>query len=189
MKKLCIIFFLSVMVNMVVSAQEYKKFKVGLFYGLTLSGTNGNGTTAGFSGTIEAVYLLSDKLAIGFRDEVAITEIAYGPYFIGVASLSVLSQYYLSTHRFRPFVGAGFGIYSSEDYYDESGKVSPFGFYPRVGFDVGHFSMSMDYNLILLPKALRQQDIKNNYLNIRLGVFIGGGKKKPSTVYYNYSAS
>lgn len=182
MKKLCILFFLSVVVNMVISAQEYKKFKFGIFYGLTLSGTNGYGTAPGFLGAFEADFLLNDRLAIGIRDEFAVTEMGYYFYFSGVGSFTFLGQYYLSTRRFRPFVGAGFGFYSSEDYYDESGNISPFGFYPRLGFDVGHFSMSMDYNVILLPKALQHQDITDSYLGIRLGVFIGGGKKVPHTL-------
>ncbi|MEX1239772.1 MAG: hypothetical protein WEB30_08645 [Cyclobacteriaceae bacterium] len=46
------------------------------------------------------------------------------------------------------------------------------GFYPRVGFDAGHFTVNLDYNIV--PETA---GIKNSYLGIRIGGFFGGGKK------------
>jgi len=171
MKKRYILLLLSFTFNLIVCAQEYKPFKAGIACGLTLSG---------ILITIEADYRISDDFVFGFRNEGAL--IGNDGFIAAIGSFTLLGQYYLSDHRCRPFIGAGFGIYPSGEYNVESGSVSPFGVYPRLGFDVGHFSMSMDYNLILLPKAFQLEDFTYSYLGIRLGVYIGGGKKKPSTV-------
>ena len=53
----------------------------------------------------------------------------------------------------------------------EVAAATKFGFYPRVGFDAGHFTLSLDYNLV--PET---NGIKNSYIGIRFGGFFGGGK-------------
>jgi outer membrane protein X len=103
---------------------------------------------------------------------------------------------------FRPFAGLGFGIYSlasisgtaSSDGTSStsSGEVSAsgakFGFYPRFGFDAGHFTLNIEYNVIGKSTNSYQvnsngtitnatSETKNNYLGVRLGFFIGGGRK------------
>ena len=53
-----------------------------------------------------------------------------------------------------------------------------FGFYPRVGFDAGHFTLSIDYNIVGNSKVSGMDgEFKNSYLGIRLGGYFGGGRK------------
>jgi len=65
---------------------------------------------------------------------------------------------------------------------------SKLGFYPRVGFDLGHFNFIFDYNLIPATKQALTFDsngvsitdevnIKNSYFSAKIGFSIGGGTK------------
>ena len=170
MKKLCVLFFLSLVLTSVVNAQDYKKFKLGLGLGFAAQGGNGGELV-----TIESAYRVSDKLAVGLRFE--------GVFAVGVedfgemGSYTINGQYYLSADKFRPFVGAGLGIYTL------ARSASRFGFYPRAGFDSGHFTLALEYNLI--PASTIESStapnsgatVTNSYLGIRIGGFLFGGKK------------
>jgi hypothetical protein len=87
----------------------------------------------------------------------------------------------------RPFIGAGFGLFSlaavkfntaspnnSVDA-NEVGAETRFGFYPRIGIDAGHFNFSIDYNIVPKTDVPNIGEVDNNYLGIRAGVSIGGG--------------
>ena len=78
---------------------------------------------------------------------------------------------------FRPFLGAGAGIFSQQSVnYDSStdtntGLVkggSKFGLFPRAGFEAGHFRLSAEYNIL---------GNNSNYAAFKIGFFFGGGKK------------
>jgi hypothetical protein len=45
-----------------------------------------------------------------------------------------------------------------------------------VGFDVGHFNVTADYNIIVRSNGT-VFEITDNYIGVRLGVFLWGGKK------------
>jgi len=120
------------------------------------------------------------------------------------ASYTLNMQYYLGINNFRPFLGVGLGLYNLSaiktdvivlDGIDPTGQGQPqthaesvslsdaqskFGFYPRFGFDVGHFTLSIDYNFI--PNARTtvsgsDASFRNSYLGVRLGANFGGGRK------------
>lgn len=70
----------------------------------------------------------------------------------------------------------------------EVSEESKFGFYPRVGFDYGHFSFNIEYNLIPESESkivtssgsgttTTTGTVKNNYLGVKFGFFFGGGIK------------
>lgn len=174
------------------SAQEYKPFKVGIHLGFAAPGDGGGGVAF----AIEPAYRLSDEIAIGLRYEGAALAKVVGEEEgeIGTnGSFTLNGQYYLSNNKFRPFVGLGLGIFSSSSIgfsVDGVGSVdldpgAEFGFYPRVGFDFGHFNMLFDYNIIpasetaidLNGTGLGDVEIKNSYFSIKIGVSIGGGQK------------
>jgi len=46
--------------------------------------------------------------------------------------------------------------------------ATKFGVYPRVGFEAGHFRLSCEYNAVK----------GGGYLGVKVGAFIGGGRKK-----------
>lgn len=149
--------------------------------------------SGGLFGTLEPGYRLSDQIALGLRFELAgIARGAINDQSIDVdvskiTSLTLNAIYYLKNEGARPFAGIGVGNYalSSIEYRldtsgtaEETGKESKFGLYPRIGIDLGHLVLSIDYNFIPKTMGANQAEFKNNYLALRLGAFFGGGRNK-----------
>ena len=175
----------------VTNAQEFKKFKVGL--GLGYASTGGEGAIGGVLFYLEPAYRISDAISLGLRLERGSVLRGFSQSVstfeldvMDIRSYTLNGQYYFSNNTFRPYAGFGLGIFSlvADKFTDTGGTTalvvgaaeSKFGFYPRVGFDLGHFNMSVDYNIIPKTEAVGG-DFKNSYLGIRLGFSIGGGKK------------
>ena len=107
-----------------------------------------------------------------------------------VASYTLNTQYYFNNNEVRPFVGAGVGLFSlaaakfntaaNDPGADDVGAETRFGFYPRLGVDVGHFNLTLDYNIIPPTDVPGGGEVKNNYLGIRAGVSIGGLQRRRS---------
>lgn len=196
MKKVIPILVIAVLASMSASGQEYKKFKVGIGVGYAVP-SKGSGGVLFY---LEPMYRVMDNLTVGFRWETAaiIGELPTASSATldasAVGSYTLNGQYYFgSSDSFRPFVGVGLGIFSvaaaTSDINGQNVQLaaasSSFGFYPRIGFDLGHFNLSIDYNLI--PEQTSDINIagiglvKNtqnfSYIGIRVGASIGGGKK------------
>ncbi len=180
-------------------AQEYKPVKIGVGLGYAVAG--GDGAGGGVLFYIEPMYRLKDEIAVGLRWENAAvlkadiqSDGSFGSLSVaGIGSYTVSGQYYFSNGGFRPLVGAGFGLYNvSTATADENStsvgweKQSKFGFYPRVGFDAGHFNLLVEYNLIPASEVSASDmngnattiKVKNSYIGIKAGVSILGGRKK-----------
>jgi outer membrane protein X len=156
---------------------SYHAFKVDI--GLGYAGPSSGTAEAGAAFSIEPHYRLSDDLAIGLRLEGAALIFKQSD---GTTKGAVLSSYcpsvdyYLSDNTFRPFVGAGLGIFdqasvSADDSGDNATVVqggAKFGAFPRIGFEVGHFRLSADYDIVASG---------TNYFAINIGAFFGGGKQ------------
>lgn len=193
MKKFVYLLALAMLMSTFTNAQEYKKFKVGVGLGYAMA--SGSGSSGGVLFTLEPAYRLQDNLSIGLRMESAIIVRGFSQSSssasidaAAVGSYTLNGQYYFGSTSFRPFVGAGFGLYSlaavSESVSSGGSNVSvaiaaesKFGFYPRVGFDYRHFNMALDYNIIPATTVGGGNDLKNSYIGIRIGAFFGGGKK------------
>ncbi len=163
------------------STSTYHAFKVDIGLGYAIpSVSTGSGTKAGATFTIQPHYRLSDDLAIGLRFEGAALGYEDENGTSNKVKVSLLTsycpslEYYLSNGGFRPFVGAGAGIFSQQSVTAAGGNAtlvpgtSGFGFFPEVGFEAGHFRMSADYDVA---------GNNNNYLAFKIGFFFGGGKK------------
>ena len=172
-------------------AQEFRKIRVEIGFGSAFNypGYNYPRTTA-LLAYFDPSYRLNSKMRIGFKMEVALGGIvigSYGPNF----------QYYFFNKAFRPFVGLGIGFYHPGLPSNNSTGRGPYstdeetslGFYPRLGFDYRHFALTIDYNIAATSKALIHDNsttpittfnghLENNYLGLKLGIFIGGGRKK-----------
>jgi len=182
-------------VSLADTVDQYKKLKVGAFVGYA-SQTGSTGLLI----TLEPGVRLNDDVSIGLRIENAPLKIAEQhiagnpgatiPGSSGTTSVTANVQAYLSDGPFRPFLGFGLG-----PYFYSNPTISKIGFYPRIGFDVDHLTVSMDYNLVSgltgfvdpnpcsIPANLGNcggvvsYEQSFNYFAFRLGYTFGGGKK------------
>ena len=168
----------------------FKKFKVDISIGyafprdnITNSGTN---LIGGALFSIEPQFAIIDQLALGVRLEAAVTahvntnnNYSQGKSN-GKANVSYLMtvDYYFTKTKFRPFIGAGAGVYStanldSTTVNSNSGNKIPYasdlGFMVCGGFEAGHLRFAAEYNFV-----------SNNasYIGLKLGACFGGGRKK-----------
>ena len=180
----------------------FKPFKVDVAFGGAIPA--GSGSKGGVLFAVEPKYAVMDQLAVGLRMEIALTARAFvapdGSSAAGdiKASGSYLAtgDYYFSNKAFRPFAGAGVGIYTlaaASVSGDNTGNAtaaaassSKFGGMLRAGFEFGHFRLGVEYNLVSKTSGtvvydgstVGNIDIKNSYLGLKAGFFFGGGRKK-----------
>ncbi|MGC1241062.1 MAG: hypothetical protein WA874_05725 [Chryseosolibacter sp.] len=167
-------------------AQEFKAFRVGTGLGYAMA--SGKGAKGGVLWALEPGYRVNDQILANFRIEGAVIGRGYADETsasVDVAALgsySLNGQYYFNNNNFRPFAGLGVGLFSlaavSVDASAGGGSTeavaaaNKVGFYPRLGFDAGHFTLNLDWNIV--PET---NGIKNSYIGIRFGGFFGGGRK------------
>jgi outer membrane protein X len=191
-------FFFSLFMFIVFSAsgQTYKPFKVNVSLGYAqplLPGISGGGLFA-----LEPKYGINDHIDLGVRLEGAL--VARGVTVNGATStgeVNYLGSYLLTGNyifgkaKARPFIGLGGGLYritSSGVIEITDGQSweevtltadNKWGALLRAGIKAGHFLVSVEYNAVpasvanLGNTSLRS---RNDYLGIKLGVDIGGGK-------------
>ncbi|WP_375579058.1 hypothetical protein ABWH96_18890 [Marivirga tractuosa] len=187
MKKLLLLALVAVSINFA-NAQDYKPFQ--LYSGVGYAIPQGGG---GFLFDIEPAYRINDQISVGFRWEVAAMARVVGDTeasISGTSSYTLNGKYYLGDSDFRPYVGAGLGAFglasvSTGPNGAGAGAETKIGFYPRIGFDWGHFNINIDYNFIPSSEVdgfdtngdPATFDVANSYLGIRVGAFLFGGKK------------
>jgi len=183
MKKLLllpVLFALSLMANAQSTTYHAFKFDLGIGYAIPNGGGTSGGTKAGVTITLQPHYRVSDDFALGIRFEGAglgyvNTAVSSGTKVYILTSYCFTAEYYLTQTGFRPFIGAGGGLVNQEHAASGSGYKglvsggSRFGGFPEAGFEVGHFRMSIDYDVM---------GNNANYLSFKIGGFFGGGTKK-----------
>ncbi|HTH55476.1 MAG TPA: hypothetical protein VL728_05480 [Cyclobacteriaceae bacterium] len=184
-RKITCVLALTLALSQFTHAQDYKKFKAGV--GVGYAAASGFGSAGGMLITIEPAYRVHDDFSVGLRLEGAgiirgtsVDVTSFGSNFAPdrtvISSYTINGQYYFGTPEFRPFLGAGFGIYEYGLY--ELGVQTVFGFYPRIGFDIGHLNFTFDYNFVPAVSFFgAPAELQNNYFGMRVGTFFGGGKK------------
>jgi outer membrane protein X len=168
------------LLSVLTQAQTFKPFKVDVAFGYAMP--SGEGSKGGVLFALEPKYALNDNITLGLRLESALTGNGYevnGETFSAdvkaMGSYLLTGDYYINTNSFRPFVGAGAGLFSvasikiedSEAGSAEASGGSKFGFAPRIGFEAGHFRVAGEYNVV---------GDKSNYAGIKIGFFLGGGR-------------
>ncbi len=180
------------------SESEYNPIKVDLSLGYALP--SGSGAKGGALFVFEPKYSFLDNVSVGIRVETAVmargiessngsnssnTEIkASGSYI-------VTGDYYFTSNRsFRPFVGTGLGMFRlaaatvATAGADVSELKVKFGAMFRTGFEVSWLRVGLEYNMIPDSKFTSQTGTptefayKNSYIGMKLGVCLGGKKKK-----------
>jgi outer membrane protein X len=200
MKK--IIAIIALLASTFAQAQEYKPFKVNVSVGY--ASPTGSARKGGFLFGIEPKYSVTSHLDLGLRLESAqmIRGVEPDNTYRTTSGLSsnfnsaILTGNYLfgpfGDSNFRPFVGAGVGLF----YVSSGGSVSfeqsstkgelfmadynAIGGLFRVGIKVGHFVASIDYNAA--PTHIYQLGsieftAKSSYTGFRVGFDLGGGRK------------
>jgi outer membrane protein W len=180
------------------SKTDLKPFKVDVSAGYAIPG--GTGAKGGVLFAIEPKYAVISNLAVGLRMEAAVIA-RFGGYdaegtlnSVSVKAagsyLATGDYYFNENYKFRPFAGAGAGIFSlaSAEVNSQQGVVdagNKFGGMIRAGFEASHFRLGIEYNIV--PKTTfdgydnngdpAKLTSKNGYLGLKLGVCIGGGPR------------
>lgn len=174
-------------------AQVFKPFKVNTSIGYARPLETG--ARGGILLSLEPKYGLNDRIDLGLRYELGlmrhattfdnglgITEVK------GASSFVLTGNYLLSESNFRPFIGAGVGVFTvaGVNFSEGDGGASggtKLGAMVRTGFKAGHFVFGAEYNLVPGSTGLRTSSSTvvqryrspNSYLGLKVGVDIGGG--------------
>ncbi|TLX71160.1 hypothetical protein E9993_21060 [Labilibacter sediminis] len=195
MKKILLILVvaLATMSNSFAQSSDYKAFKVDVGGLYAIPAGEAAGAGAGFY--LEPKYNVTNNIAVGLKMEWAVMGASSdfdNVSISAIGSYQLTGDYYFTENKVRPFAGLGVGIYSlgsvdfdvevdpfAEDFaVEESFDFgSKFGFAPRVGLLMGHFRAALEYNVITGVDTGFEDFDNKNYLSIKLGFEIGGGKK------------
>jgi hypothetical protein len=169
------------------SVQIYKPFKVDIGLGTTIENSKLNGLLF----YVEPSYTFAEKFSTGIRFEQAMLTMKY----IGSSALT-FDYYFFNGRGIRMFAGGGYSYYNTTS----SGGCDPgpsttqiirstknSGGLVRIGFDLNHFHLGLEYNFVpstyvtaIGSDAQNSPTViyKNNYFALKIGINIGGGKKK-----------
>jgi outer membrane protein X len=178
---------------------EFKPFKVDVSAGYAIP-IGGTGAKGGALFAVEPKYAVMPQLSVGIRIvELAVT-IAGIDFKNGTsnstasakaaASFLVTGDYYFNNNNFRPFAGAGAGIFIAAGATASSTNTNvaegaQFGGMVRGGFEYKHFRFGVEYNAAGKSEAPASTAtandgyfVRNSYVGIKLGICIGGGRRK-----------
>ena len=198
MKKSLLLVYLGVMLaSTAVAQKDLKPFKFDLSLGYAIPG--GSGAKGGLLFAAEPKFAVIPQLAVGLRMEVAVMargvsggQDNYEEVEVKASAsyLATADYYFTENYSFRPFVGAGPGIYSVaaatvneyENEYNGESKTK-FGAMVRGGLEARHFRFGLEYNIV--PKTTYVDyngsgntiTAKNSYVGIKVGICIGGGPR------------
>lgn len=179
------------------SGGEFKPFKVDVSLGYAIP-TGGTGSKGGILFAVEPKYAIMQQLSLGLRIEGAVTvsgidgqgNVSNNASAKAAASYLATGDYYFNNNDFRPFAGAGAGIFSTAGVTTNTSNSSvaqgtKFGGMVRAGFEYKHARLGIEYNLVgktsvaddPSTQANDAYDIKNAYIGIKFGVCIGGGRR------------
>jgi outer membrane protein X len=184
MKKIVFILLQAVFISFIINAQDTPlKIEAGILYSYTRDNPP---FKTGFGFYLHPSYLVNENIGLGIKAEVieAGIENTQGNLtsVSAMHSYLAIANYYISSNKVRPYIGFGVGVYnlsildSNEDgNLEEDFKFEfKFGFAPKVGVDIGHFTISVAYNWIYGPIP----DIaKIDYFSVSIGSFLGGKAK------------
>jgi hypothetical protein len=195
---LSIAFLCAFTIKSVAQEGELKPFKVDVSLGYAIPG--GSGAKGGVIFSVEPKYAVAENIAVGLRMEAAVMARFSGydsngdPVDADVKAagsyLATGDYYFSNNYSFRPFAGIGAGIYTiaNANVNNSNGTVaagSKFGGLIRVGAEMSHFRIGIEYNLV--PGStldgydengnVAKIDSKNGYLGIKIGVCLGGGPR------------
>lgn len=176
---------------------EFKPFKVDVSLGYAIP-SGGTGSKGGVLFAVEPKYAVIPNLSVGLRIEGAVVvsgidaagNVSNNASAKAAASYLATGDYYFNNNDFRPFAGAGAGIFTTAGVTTNTtntnvASASKFGGMIRAGFEYKHARFGLEYNIV--PKTTVADDpttpandgysIQNSYIGIKFGVCIGGGRR------------
>ncbi|OFY13101.1 MAG: hypothetical protein A2X11_13115 [Bacteroidetes bacterium GWE2_42_24] len=171
------------------SSQSFGQIKIGVNAGLGLPmGDFGDSYKMGFGGSVEGKYFLNENIAVGAtfgyysftgKDEL-LTALSLGTESSADAKFTIMPilatvDYYFATEGFKPYVGAGVGLYSWKskvtipNYGDYEVTGSDFGVAPTVGFCYG-LSEKIDLNVNAKYNMIFTEGSSTTYLGVNVGI-------------------
>lgn len=161
--------------------RNFKRFKgdLSLGYAAPLGASSNGGIFA-----LEPKFGVMDKLYLGLRMEGAVID--FNGDLRSLSSYIATADYYFTkNYSFRPFVGAGAGIFEIVNDVFNSDHVSKFKFggIIRAGAEVKHFRFGIEYNFIPDTDITAYDNVgnvtkgksKTGYIGIKAGFCFGGG--------------
>lgn len=168
------------------SAQEnnFREFEWDLFQ-LGFASSTGNQFSGGLSLGTEVRYNINNRFSTGLNFDLAFfgTDLGNDLLDVGLSlSYSLTGDYYFVDDRtIRPFAGFGIGRYgggsiivnTNDDEVNEDDFISgsSFGVSPRVGIELSHLRIALEYNLAF-------NDRVPNYIGLTFAPTLWGGLKK-----------
>lgn len=198
MKKITLSVLMLATIAIAKAQSPFKPFKVDVSTGYAIPG--GEGAKGGVLFVVEPKYEVIPNLSVGLRWEIAVMARGTADQTSSNAKVDVKAagsylltgDYYFTTTKVRPFAGAGLGIYSlaaasADNNSASAGASSKFGEMVRVGAELSHFRIGLEYNIVPATKletvngggsgTVSTIKTKNSYMGIKLGFVIGGGRK------------
>lgn len=191
MKKLIIVPIISLCAlsaKVMAQSESYTPWQLNFTGGYAMA--SGDGVKGGIALYLEPKYHINDNISVGLRAGVALIAKSLSGdadsfKVAGIGSYLLTGNYYFLKNggAFRPFGGVGVG-YMKAAGFDTGlggsvGITSGIGGLVRVGFDVSHFTLDLEYNLN--PSTKLPDDggkISNSFLGVNFGFYFGGGSKK-----------
>jgi len=176
MKKLLTVTFL-ILGIMSINGQEQGKFRVGLDLGYVFENEGGALLS------IEPKYNITDNSNVGIRLGTA-ASIGISDADANVSILGTYDYYFNGQNSSTsPFLGVGLGYFILGDIGGSGPGVGinlgeQFGALVRGGVELGKLRIALEYNI--LPKSDLEigESVKNSYLGVSIGFYVGGGKWK-----------
>src|SRR5258708_4566391 len=158
MKKLLVLSVTLLCLSM--AKAKFRPFKVDVAFGAAIA--QGTGAKGGVLFSLEPKYALIPQVVVGLRLEAALTGRGFvasdgssaSADIAALGSYLATGDYYFSHRIFRPFAGAGTGIYSlasasfkgnTSGGSTSAGAATKFGGMVRTGFEVAHFRLAIEY--------------------------------------------
>lgn len=193
------LFLCAAILSISIAKAQFSPFKVDLAVGGAFP--QGAGAKGGVSFSLEPKYAVISRLSVGLRLEAAVMARGYvssdgstvNASVSAAASYLATADWYFSNSTFRPFSGLGTGLYncasasanSAGAGAESAGASTHFGTMVRTGFEISHFRLAIEYNIV---GKTNQSGVdgsgnkytvssNNNYMGIKIGFFIGGGRR------------
>ncbi|NJC27054.1 outer membrane beta-barrel protein [Neolewinella antarctica] len=168
--------------NLSAQSDNYRAFEWDIIQ-IGYASPVGKGYTDGFAFGTEVRYNITDRISAGINLEIALFGAEGGNKLLDIGATggyTLTGDYYFVEDRTtRPFAGFGVGLYSGgaitldsngPNDPDAFGGGSTFGVSPRVGVELGHLRIALEYNLAF-------GDSVPSYIGITFSPTLFGGLK------------